>query len=123
MGRVEAAFGLEAGRAGRAFAGLLQAAQGRAIPNPRPDGVDIGAVAEMADLGQFQIESRGDDLRQGLIEFGRHGLLHVADELQGDVKRLDRPPARALDPVLAGQQALADLGGTAMAVNRRIMSG
>ncbi len=70
----------------------------------------IGAVAEAPDALEGQLERPARDRGQLGVQVGGDHLGDLAEEAQGHVQRLERPPPGPRDALLPPLQALADLG-------------
>jgi hypothetical protein len=89
------------GQARERFAGRRQGVHGRHL---RP-------LAETAYPLQLHLEGRGGNGGEGAVEVGRHGLLNIAEEAQGDVEVVGGAPARPRQALLAASKGFADLIG------------
>jgi hypothetical protein len=73
--------------------------------------MEVRPLAERADARKLDVERLAAQGRQLGVQVAGDVFADVAEEAQGDVQRLQRPPTCALDAGLAAGKRVADLVG------------
>ena len=108
--RVFARVRFQSGAAGRAFAGLVEPGQSVRRLHAHPQSMRIG-LPEPVRTAQLHREGGQGDIRQLGVEILGPPLIHLAEEAQGDVEILQRPPASPGHAFLQAQIVPPDFPG------------